>query len=163
MICIIKPFTVCFFGHRYLNDFARAEEQLKAIISNLLETKEYVEFLVGRNGDFDRLASSTIQNCRKACGNENSALILVLPYMTAEQRSNEKAFTDYYTEVEISYNASKAHFKAAMRIRNREMIDRCDLAVFFVEREQGGAYRAYQYALQKNKPIINLAEIDENK
>ena len=163
MISIVKPFTVCFFGHRYITDFALIEKYVETVINELLESKEYVEFLIGRNGDFDRLVTSAVCRCQKACGNENSSLILVLPYMTAEYRKNEKAFLEYYDEVEISYNASKAHFRAAMYIRNREMIDRCDLAVFFVEREQGGAYQAYKYALEQNKPTINLAEFDELK
>lgn len=163
MFHLTKPFTVCFFGHRYITDFVLIEKQLETIIINLLESKEYVEFLVGRNGDFDQLVSSTICRCRKKYGNENSAHVLVLPYVTAEYRNNEKAFLNYYDEVEISYNAAKAHFRAAMQIRNREMIDRCDLAIFFVERKQGGAYQAYKYALQQNKATINLAEFYSEK
>lgn len=162
MFQLVKPYTVCFFGHRYITDFAYMEKQLKAIISNLLECKEHVEFLVGRNGDFDRLVSSTVCRCQKLYGNENSTHVLVLPYMTAECRNNEKDFQKYYDEIEISSNASKAHFKAAMQIRNQEMIDRCDLAVFFVERAWGGAFQAYKYALRQNKSIINLAELDVN-
>lgn len=157
----MKSYTVCFFGHRYITDFMFVEKHLEAIIKKLLEDKEYVEFLVGRNGDFDQLVSSTVYRCQRVYRNENSTHVLVLPYVTAHYRDNEKEFLKYYDEVEISTNASVAHFRAAIQVRNREMIDRSDLAVFFVEKEQGGAYQAYKYALQQNKKTINIAKLDE--
>lgn len=48
-------FTVSFFGHRTVPEFWKAEERVESLIHTLLLEKEYVEFLVGRNGDFDRL------------------------------------------------------------------------------------------------------------
>ena len=45
-------FTVSFFGHRIVPEFREAEERVEPLIHTLLLEKEYVEFLVGRNGDF---------------------------------------------------------------------------------------------------------------
>ena len=53
--------TVSFFGHRQIDDVFKIEKQLEALIRELLLTKEYVEFLVGRDGEFDQLVSSTIR------------------------------------------------------------------------------------------------------
>ena len=41
-------FTVSFFGHRRLSDSLTTESKLQKVIQELLRTKEYVEFLVGR-------------------------------------------------------------------------------------------------------------------
>ena len=55
---IVQIYTVSFFGHRRIADWQTAETRLFRQISELIKTKEYVEFLIGRNGDFDRLAAS---------------------------------------------------------------------------------------------------------
>ena len=84
--------------------------------------------------------------------------MLVLPYERAEYRDNMESFLTYYDEVEICPESAKAHFKAAIGIRNRAMVDRADLVICAVERESSGAYTAMKYAEKQEKRIINLAE-----
>ena len=48
-------YTVSFFGHRRIYDPIRIERQLEEIVRDLLLTKQYVEFLVGKDGEFDIL------------------------------------------------------------------------------------------------------------
>ena len=151
-------FTVTFFGHREIDRVAEVEKKLENLIHKLITEKEYVEFLVGRNGEFDQLVSSTVHRVRKRLDNSNSSLTLVLPYMTAEFRDNEESFYAYYDEIEVSQAASDAHFKAAMQTRNKEMVDRADLTVFYVERESGGAYQTMMYAKKNGAEFTNLFE-----
>ena len=155
---MLDIYTVAFFGHRYIDNLFKVEEFLEEQIRKLINEKEYVDFLVGRNGDFDQCASSTVLRVRKNVRDDNSSLILVLPYPTAEYLNNETYFHDYYSDVEISYAASKAHPKSAIQIRNREMVDRADLIICFVERNSGGAYKTIEYAKKQNKIVVNLAE-----
>ena len=91
-------YTVSFFGHRYIEQGALIEERLDTMLHDLITQKEYVEFLIGRDGEFDLLASSVIKRCIKKYGRGNTSLVLVLPYMRAEYRDNEAAFLDYYDE-----------------------------------------------------------------
>ena len=133
--------TVCFFGHREIYNLFELEEKLEEHIRILLESKEYVEFLVGRNGEFDQLVSSTVRRVKRNYRDDNSALVLVLPYLSAEYEKNEEAFQEYYDEVEICQSSSAAHFKAAMQVRNREMVDRSDLVVCYIEHNSGGAFQ----------------------
>ena len=153
-------YTVCFFGHRYIDNPLKVEELLEERVRKLISEKEYVEFIVGRNGDFDRCVSSAVLRVRKNVRDDNSALALVLPYATAEYLNNKENFYDYYTDVEISYKASKAHPKAAIQIRNREMADRADLIICYVEKNGGGAWQTIQYAIKNGKTVINLAQIE---
>ena len=155
---MLEIFTVAFFGHRYIDNPLRVEELLEEQIRKLINEKEYVDFFVGRNGEFDQCVSSTVLRVRKNVRDDNSALVLVLPYATAEYLNNEEYFHDYYTDVEISYSASMTHPKAAIQIRNREMVDRADLVICYIEHSEGGAYKTIKYASEKNKPIINLAD-----
>lgn len=116
---------------------------------------------MGHNGDFDTLASSVIR--REISSNDygNASLILVLPYQTAEYLNNADSFKAYYNEVELCEKSADAHFRAAIQIRNRYMIDRSDLVVCYVERTVGGAYSSALRYAEKNKiPYINLALSD---
>ena len=151
--------TVSFFGHRRLDNVFGIEQTLETIIRKLLNRPEYIEFLVGRDGEFDQLASSAVKRRRREIREDNSALIWVLPYETAELRDNEEAFLRYYDEIEICERSVGSHYKAAIQIRNRAMIDRSDFAVFCVGRRQGGAYQTLRYAEKHGVRHINLLEI----
>ena len=159
----MDAYTVSFFGHRYIDNPLHIEEALTKLIASLLRRKEYVEFLVGRDGEFDQLVSSSIHRCKRVVREDNSAHVWVLPYMTADLRNYESDYRNYYDEIEIC-NSADSHFKAAFQARNRNMVDRSDLVVFFVEHSEGGAYQTMRYALQQNKPYINLADnLEEGK
>ena len=156
--------TVAFFGHRYIDNPFVIDKRLEKAILQLLQEKEYVDFLVGRNGDFDQYASSAVLRVQKKYRDDNSSLVLVLPYPTAEYVNNPKYYEDYYSEIEVSYNASKAHPKEAIQIRNREMVDRSDTILCCIECKKGGAWKTVQYALEQGKTVINLAaETDERR
>ena len=154
---MMDAYTVAFFGHRYIDNPFQIEERLDIIIERLIRENEYVEFLVGRNGDFDLYVSSTVCRAKKKYRDDNNLLVLVLPYPTAEYQNNVEYFEEYYDEIEICQASAKAHFKGAMQIRNREMVDRSDLIVCCIDHESGGAYQTIQYAQKQNKKIINLA------
>ena len=158
---VLDIYTVAFFGHRYIDNPFKVEELLEEQIRKLINEKEYVDFLVGRNGEFDQCVSSAVLRVRKNVRDDNSALVLVLPYPTAEYLNNEEYFHDYYTDVEISYTASKAHPKSAIQIRNREMVDRADLVICYVESNHGGAWQTVKYAMEQKKKVVNLAEYIE--
>ena len=159
MFPILEPYTVSFFGHRQISSALQLEETLERMISQLLQNKEYVEFLVGRDGAFDLLVSAVVKRCKKKYGEHNSALIWVLPYPTAELRDNEEAFSRSYDEIEICEEAALRHYKSAFQVRNRRMVDRSDLVVFYVVRKSGGAYQTMKYAERSGATLINLGQI----
>ena len=113
---------------------------------------------MGRNGEFDQCVSSTVLRVRKNYRDDNSSLVLMLPYPTAEYINNQNYYEDYYSGIEISYAASKAHPKAAIQIRNREMVDRADLIICYIENKEGGAWQTVKYAMEQGKTLINIAE-----
>ncbi|MBQ3504378.1 MAG: hypothetical protein IJA75_06715 [Oscillospiraceae bacterium] len=152
----MQTLTVSFFGHRRIENALQIETRLEQLIRELLRKHEYIEFLVGRDGDFDRLVSSTIQRCKREYRSDNSAHIWVLPYSTAELRENEEAFRDYYDEIEICEESAGSHYKNAHQTRNQIMADRSELLVFCIQHERGGAWQTYQYARKKGIPCINL-------
>lgn len=150
-------FTVSFFGHRQPEGGLILEKRLKEIVRELLLPGRYVEFLVGCDGEFDRMVASVVRSCMREVGADHSALCLVLPYSTAKYRDNAESFHSYYDEIEIFASAEKVHFKAAHQKRNRSMVDRSDLVIFHVIRDHGGAYQTLRYAKKVNANYINLS------
>ena len=158
---MLDTYTVTFTGHRCIDNILQVEMRLEQIIRELIQDHEYVEVLVGRDGEFDQIVSSTVIRMKKRSGNNNCALVWVMPYLNAEYENNTESFDNYYDEIEICEESSMAHPKSAFQIRNRSMVDRSDLVIFCVEHESGGAYQTLQYAQKQEKKIVNLAEEEQ--
>lgn len=154
----MEIYTVSLFGHRVLDDSFRAGEQIEKLAAELINSKEYVDFLVGRDGDFDIIAASAVKTAKRKNNYGNSSLVLVLPYMKAEYKNNTESFHEYYDDVEICPESSEAHYKKAISVRNRKMIDRSDLVICCVDHKSGGSYKAVKYAESINKKIINVSD-----
>ena len=155
---MLQPFTVCLFGHRRIDEPAVAEERLRAVIEEIIDTHKCVEFLVGREGEFDLLASSLIKDIKRRKECSDCSLTLVMPYMKAEFLNNQQGYEDYYNSVELCEESSATHPKSAIKVRNRCMVDRSDLCIFYVKTRSGGAYQTMKYARSRDKNVINLGE-----
>lgn len=149
--------TVSLFGHRIIEDYNAVERKLYELLRIVMQRRNReIEFLIGRNGDFDLMAASLIRKLKKETGNDNVFLILVLPYETAELRNNTESFESYYDSIEINETKGRKSYKYAIPSRNKNMIDRSDMVIFFVKNETGGAYQALKYAEKNQKRIVNL-------
>ena len=155
---MFSVYTVCFFGHRQIDNFRLVEQKVKAFIDRLLNEHEYVEFLVGRDGEFDQLVTSAILRCRKRLDTANCSVIWVMPYLKSDYIKNRESYDSYYDSVELCELSANAHPKSAIQIRNRAMVDRSDLCVFYVTHKGGGAYQTLRYAEKADANIINLCE-----
>ena len=157
-------YRVAFFGHRRIYNIREIEEKLVPILNELILTKEYVEFYIGRNGDFDEFVASVIKRVQKQLDRGNNVMILTLPYTVKDI----EYYADYYDEIVIPDAIGRAHPKAAITLRNRWMADTADLIIAYIEREEGGAYSAVKYAKKLNKKVVNIGsaediENEENK
>lgn len=153
-----RCFTVSFFGHRILHDWDTVEKGLEKIIWNIIECHDGVIFLVGRDGDFDHLVASTVRRLKHQTDRQDISLIWVMPYAKADFVRAPDAFYEYYDEIEICDKSASAHPKAAYSIRNRDMIDRSDLVIFYMGYRKGGTYQSYNYAIHNNKRYVNIYE-----
>ena len=80
---MLNIYTVNFFGHRYIDNASEVNQRLDCLLHDLIVQKEYVEFLVGRDGDFDTIASAAIKRAVHNYCYGNTHFILVLPYLKA--------------------------------------------------------------------------------
>lgn len=154
----VEIFTVGFSGHRIVERPGEIENGLFSLLRPLIRQKEYLDFLVGCSGDFDRMAASCVRQVVREYGEGNASLILHLPYLTASCRENRDYYLAYYDEIEIYDASAGAHFKAAFEIRNRALVDRSDLLICYLRKESGGVFRAVDYAKKRGKQVVNLAD-----
>lgn len=155
---MMNIYTISFFGHRKIENPSEIEKRLDKLLHDIITQKEYVDFLIGREGEFDLLAASAIRRAVKKYGCGNTSLTLLLPYMKAEYRDNKCEYLEYYDEIEVCAEASAAYYKSAIQVRNRSMVDRSDLVICCIQQNSGGAYKTIQYAKRQNCRIVNLAE-----
>lgn len=154
----MNVYRVTLFGHRDLSKQQMIEKALYPLLRDLIQTNPYVEFYIGRNGEFDKFVASVIKRAQKAFGNENSEMTLVLPYIQKDM----EYYDQYYDRIMIPDGVEKAYPKGAITKRNRWMIEQCDLLICYVEHKNGGAYAARKYAEKLGKKIINLSSISKN-
>lgn len=146
-------FRVAFFGHKEIDYILELERKLSPVLKGLMqEHPREIEFYIGRNGEFDEITASVIKRIRKESHAGDSRLILVLPYAV----KNMEYYERYYDEIIIPDTTEKAHYKKAITLRNRWMVDVADLVIVNVKHRRGGAYAAMRYAQKQNKRIIHL-------
>ena len=130
----------------------RIDFQVYELICDLIDKKNYVDFLVGRDGEYDQLVSSAIIRTKRKVFDANSSHIWIMPYKKAEYINN---YEDY-DAVEICEKSAGCHPKAAITICNQYMIDKSDFCAFYVNHKNGGACNALKYVKQHVKNIILL-------
>ena len=149
-----EVYRIAFVGHREVYDARRLEEEIEKIAKDSMFMYDFVEFYLGRNGEFDLLAASVLKRIQKSTARQNSTLILVLPYHVKDE-----AYYETYYDAICYPNAPKVHYRAAITKRNEFMIDHADLLVAFVDTPSGGAYQAMRYAEKQGVPIRNLGKL----
>lgn len=127
---MLEIYTVSLFGHRYIENFRLVEEKVDKLIYKLLQEHEYVEFLVGRDGDFDQIATSAVFKAKHSHAINRCDITWVMPYLKVEYTQNAEDFDKYYDYVEVCPESEKVHPKQAIQVRNCYMVDRSDLTVF---------------------------------
>ena len=145
-----------FAGHRnvFVPDIDR---KIAAALDTIMEKDDTFVFYTGGMGEFDSKCSSAVRAARHRFPEKQLRLVLVLPYMTNKVNTDKNLFETEYDDVMIPIELAGVHPKAAIRERNRWMVDRSDMLLACVYRDFGGAYDTIQYALRKEIRVFNLA------
>ena len=103
-------------------------------------------------GEFDSLCSSAVRKAKKS--HPHIKLICVKPYFTNDINTDSDYYNAMYDDVIIPPELIGVHYKAAIKARNRWMIDNSDVILIYTVRNYGGACEAKRYAQHENKAII---------
>ncbi len=157
----IRKKTVCFTGHREMEEpISEVERKLTGTVENLIR-KGYLYFGAGGARGFDALASEVVLKLKTRYPQIH--LILVLPY--DEQYSHERGWT--WAEIEqyhrLKRQASKVVVLAASYTsgvyyrRNRHLVDNSSICVAYMTRANSGTSYTVNYAKAKGLKVVNIA------
>lgn len=101
-------FRVSFIGHRVVDEYRQVEEELDEVIELLHRKYGFIDFNVGRNGEFDDLATQAVRRFRREW-EEWCELTLVEPYPVANLDIIEKSYDSVIIPTDngdqmVSYN-----------------------------------------------------------
>ena len=142
----------CAFGHRELD--RNIDEELKALIIDLIEREGVTLFMTGGIGQTDGKFSSVVRELKHSY--KQIELVLVKPYFSGELNTNKEYYEIMYDDVIIPDELAGCHYKSAITKRNRWMIDRSDFIIDCTYRDFGGAVDAIKYAKRTNKTVLEI-------
>lgn len=144
-----------FFGHSQIYQDEEVRKRLDATIKALIEESGVCEFLVGEQGDFDRMAAAAVRRAKSYA--PNIELNLVIPYRTKALQEYKEYYQKDYDTIIYPEAVWGCHYKAAITKRNRWLADEAGYIIAYVARDFGGAATALRYAQKLKRNIINSA------
>ena len=128
-----------FIGHR---DCINIENKVYQQINKLIE-QGIMDFYSGGMGNFDILCEKTV----KLLGGK----IVYIPYNINIVKERDKF---WYDDIICPFG-NKEYSKSDISERNKWLVDNADLCLCYVYKN-GGAMKTLNYAIKRNKRIINL-------
>ena len=165
--------TCCFFGHRKIEDTEQLRNRLYNIIEELIIYNKVETFLVGSKSDFDDLCREVIGELRQKYTHIKRVYVRAeYPYISEDYKQH------LLKRCEVTYFPIRAveAGRAVYVERNCEMIDKSLYCIAYYTEDyaplrrrnsrrdlcdyqpKSGTQLAYEYAEQKKKHIINVAE-----
>lgn len=151
----MKPYKIALFGSRRIENNLSLRNDLKILLRFWFSKKSHLQFYIGRNGDFDILAASIVQQLKKEYAHVLCDLILVLPYTVKDI----EYYAEYYDQIIIPDELFGMHYKRVITERNKWMVEQADFVVVYTASENGGAHRALEYAKKLDRPYFELLTI----
>ncbi len=111
-----------------------------------------VIFYTGAMGEFDSLFSSAVRKAKKVY--PNIKLICVKPYFTNDINTDRDYYAALYDDIIIPDELADIHPKAAIKARNRWIINNSDIVLIYTLRNYGGAYEAKRFAERNSKRLV---------
>lgn len=152
---------ICTFaGHRNILH-AGVREHVNAVLEELVSRDDEFLFYSGGMGEFDALCGRAVRDMKKRYRRKNIRLILVEPYMKQSINTEGDFLLRQYDEIIIPQELESVHYKRAIPLRNRWMVDQSDCLISYTYRNFGGAYETTQYAEQSGKTIFSILPSDK--
>lgn len=166
--------TICFIGHREVLDVNNVKKKLLNVLDDLMASGGDV-FLFGSNSQFNSLCLECVDQLRIMYTEIKK--IYVRSAFTQIDKDYEQYLFKYFDETYFPQSVLRSR-KSCYIQRNKEMIDRADLCIFYYNKNyippvkvnnhdrsfsiskhtNSGTSIAYRYAVKKNKKIINIFE-----
>lgn len=154
-----RPDTACFTGHR---EIKMPVGEIKRRLSTLLDTlisKGVLYYGCGGARGFDFLAADAVIEKKRL--NPKVKLILVLPCKDQDKSWRPEQQTHYSylkTKADKIVYCSEFYTKGCMHKRNRHLVDNSKYCIALLEKQSGGTFYTFNYAMQQGLEIYNLGD-----
>ena len=167
----LKLHSCCFFGHRKINKTPELIERLTKEIEVLISEKDVVIFYFGSKSEFDDLCHKVVTELKKKY--PEIKRIYVRSAFQHIPDWYEDSLLQHYEDTYFPEHMEKAG-RASYVERNQEMINKSDFCVIYYDENylpprrknsrreltdyqpKSGTAVAYEYAMKKNRFIINV-------
>ena len=146
----------CFFGHS--DTPQHIFPQIEAAVEKLIRSGRANEFLVGNQGQFDRMTLDVLRRMKERY--PQITYRVVLPYMPKGGGAGS-GYAD--GETMLPEGIECVHPRYAISWRNRWLVEQSDFVLCYVTHSWGGAVQFVKLAERKGKEIINLANGDQKE
>ena len=136
-----------FFGHRDCP--MHIQPYLNSALVELIENFSVDTFYIGNQGNFDRLASVSLQNLSQKYTHIKYTVVFAYPPKSPSSLS--------FTNTLLPEGIELIPSRYAVSWRNNWMLDRADYVITYVTYTWGGAYKYMHIAEHKGKIVINIA------
>lgn len=155
-----KVKTVCFTGHRKIppSEIELVSHKLEETIIKLIEMG-YEFFGTGGALGFDTIAAQTVLKLKVKY--PKIKLILVLPCETQADlwdANDKEIYNNIKAKADKSVCISNSFTNQCLFKRNRHLVDNSNLCVCYYKHNKGGTAYTVNYAISKQKLVINIAD-----
>ena len=149
--------AVCTFaGHREVFS-SSIEADIDCALEEIIQTDDDFIFYSGGMGEFDKKCESAVRRIKRSHPERSIRLVRVLPYLTHEINRDKEYFESYYDDIVVPMELMGVHYKAAIKKRNRWMVDQADKILAYIYRDFGGEFDTIKYDYRMWKPVLNFA------
>ncbi len=170
-------YTCCFFGHRKIDETEELKKRLCDVIANLIVKEAVNTFLFGSRSEFDELCHETVTQMKVTYPHIKRIYVRAVYKHIGDWYKDYllESYEDTYYPEHIS-NSGRASYVE----RNQDMIDHSKFCVVYYDENylpprrknskrdlfdyqpKSGTKLAYDYALKKEKFIINVKTLDKS-
>lgn len=143
-----------FSGHRILEssfDYNLLDKVIYNLILNGTRT-----FYCGMATGFDLAAAESVLQYKDGYGVELLACIPCENQADGYSMSNKRRYEDILRRCSGSVVFAPSYFEGCMHLRDRYLVDNCDVLVCYLRRKSGGTFYTVHYAKQKGVSLIEL-------
>lgn len=160
-----KMYTVSFTGHRpeKLNFFGEDDpmcKELKRRLSDEIEKliKDGAEmFCTGMALGVDTWAAEALLELQKTYSQIKLTAVIPCPEQSQNWSEKDKArYNSILARCNKKITTSPSYSKGCMAIRNKALVDMCDILIAVFNGEKGGTMQTLNYAKSKGKKIVIL-------
>lgn len=152
--------TCCIIGHREIEVTAELQTELKLQLISLIKNEDVKVFYFGSRSEFCKLCYNTITHLK------NEYVNIKRVYVRAEYANVGESYENYlnkFYEESFYYDENLKTGRLSYIKRNEFMINVSDFCLFYYNKSytpssktKSGTAIAYNYAVKKNKRIINF-------